>query len=224
MPNSRSFIEVALGSPDLSICRVSVENYTADTVTVRYQGLPGNQPHTYQNFVAIWEATVIPWPVPPWRQVPVGHNGQNGTITINDLTITRSSYIIGYGVGKEIPTICTSARLDAGGLHAAPTSVQIGINHVGTHSVSVNYQALSGYLPRSYNNWIGLWKGYISPYNAPVPVGSVSISSDASEGNVGINDVVMGINTAYTLVYFVGRERTEAAAILTFVTDNVVSV
>lgn len=222
MPDRFRFIEVTLGSPDLSICHISVENYTADTVTVRYQGLPGNQAHTYQNFIAIWEASVIPWTVPPVERTPIGQNGQSGTMTINDLTITRSRYTIGYGTGKEISTICASARLDAGGLHAAPTSVRIGLNHVGTHSVSVNYQTLSGYLPHTYGNWIGLWRGYISPYNAPVPLGSVSISNDASEGNVGINDVVMGINTAYTLVYFVGRERTEAAAILTFVTDKFV--
>lgn len=220
MSDPTRYIEVALGSPDLHISRVSVKDYRADTVTVGYQGLPGNQAHANHNFVAIWEASVIPWTEPPLKRMPIVHNGQSGTITINDLTITRSSYIIGYGVGEEISTICASTHLDAGGLRAAPTSVQLGINYVGTHSISVNYQTLYGYLPHSYNNRIGLWKGYVSPYNAPEPLGSVHISKDSSEGNVGLNDVVIGINTAYTLIYFVGHQLTEAASILTFITGQ----
>jgi hypothetical protein len=218
--NTKRRIAVALGSPKLQTFGVSIKNFTADTVFVAYQGLPGNQPHCYQNFVAIWEATVIPWTVKPLTQMTIPEDRESGDVVIDRLTITKSSYIVGYGVGSEITTICASAQLHAGGLRAAPTFVQIGLNHVGTDSISINYQTLPGYLPHSYKNWIGLWQGYASPYDAPEPLAKACIPTDSSEGNLGINDVPMGINTTYTLIYFVGPERTEAAAILTFNTSD----
>ncbi len=80
-----------------------------------------------------------------------------------------------------------------------------------------------GYLPHSYNNWVGLWKGYASPYNAPKPLGLVEIPTDASQGSVGINDVAIGVETTYTLIYFAGPHQTDAAAILTFDTGTAMS-
>src|SRR5258705_10590813 len=145
MSNSTQKIAVALSSPQLQVCGVSVKNFTADTVFVGYQGLPGNQPYTYKNFVAIWESTVIPWVAPPIQRMTIPQDTQSGPVVIDGLTIPSSSYIIGYGVGPAISTICASAQLNAGGLRAAPTAIQIGINYVGTNSVSLNYQTLLGY-------------------------------------------------------------------------------
>src|SRR5215207_5215625 len=88
---------VADNSTTLASCTVSIPYYGSDTVAVAYNGLPGNQPMLYNNFVAIWEASMIPWTVPPLQKVPVTINNQSGSLVINDIIITKSSYIVGYG-------------------------------------------------------------------------------------------------------------------------------
>jgi hypothetical protein len=216
-------LAVGLGTPVLQSTTLAIRNYTSDTVTVEYTGLPGNQPHSYGNFVAIWEDSIIPWTVPPITSKAIPQDRPTATVTLSGLTVTRSTYIVGYGVGAGTQSICASAVLSAGGLRGAPTAVQMSLGYVGTDTVIVHYDTLSGYLPATNHNWIGLWRGYISPYAAPAPVGAVQIPSDVTSASVAIDGVELAINSPYTLVYFMGdpeeqRRNTKAAAILTFET------
>lgn len=213
-------LEVGLDSTNLDICYVSVTYVDGETVTVSYAGLPGNQPATYKNFIAIWENSVIPWTVPPLALVPITTNAEQGSVTIEGLTITRNAYIVGYAVGPDITDICCSSLISAGGYLAAPTQVSISLNYVGVNSLSIHYQTLAGYLPQQYNNWVGLWKGYASPYNSSTPLATATINSDSSEGTVNMANVPLETNTNYTLIYFMGKERTMAAAILNFNTSE----
>jgi hypothetical protein len=218
------------GTPKLNTVGVEIEAYSADTVALKYTGLPGNRPQTYKNFVAIWSATVIPWTAPPLRQVEIPSNSESGTVIIDGLTITKSGYIIGYGVGSTITTICASAVMNPGDQTSpaaapSPQSVQINVQYVGTNSVAVTYQALTGYLPHTSDNWVGLWRGMVSPYNSPKPLGVAVIPKDSTEGTVAINNVEIGINSTYTLIYFMGnsalsQNNTMAAAMLTFNTSE----
>jgi hypothetical protein len=211
---------VQLNTPTLDTCSVSIPYADADTVTASYVGLPGNQPLTYKNFVAIWEASMIPWAVSPLAKMFIEQNAEQGTIVINGLTITRNSYIVGYGVGPDITNICCSSVISAGGLLGAPTQVSISLEYLGTNSLSIHYQTLAGYLPQQYNNWIGLWKGYASPYNPGTPVSTVMLNNNSSEGSIGMNNVSLGINSNYTLIYFMGKDLSTAAAILNFNTST----
>ncbi|MCF6404886.1 hypothetical protein L3C95_18445 [Chitinophaga filiformis] len=213
-------LAVGLDSTNLDLCSVAVTFVDGETVVVDYSGLPGNQPATYKNFVAIWENSVIPWTAPPLLAVPILENGQQGSVTFEGLTITRNAYIVGYAVGPEITNICCSSIISAGGLLAAPTQVSISLNFVGTDMLSIHYQTLAGYLPLQYNNWIGLWKGYASPYNADTPLAIAMINSNASEGTANMPNVLLEPHTNYSLIYFMGKERTMAAAILNFNTSD----
>lgn len=227
-PGARSkstALPVALGSPTFQGTSLSVENYSADTVTVKYTGLPANQPHAYGNFVAIWEDSVIPWTAPPLASKVIPQDRSTGTATLTGLTIGHSSYVVGYGVGPGVSTICASALLSAGGLRLPPSSVQISLSYVGTDSVIVHYETLSGYLPATNHNWVGLWRSYVSPYGAPEPLGTVLIPQDSTSGNVAIDGVSIGIGSPYTLIYYMGnpeeqKKNTLAAAILTFETEG----
>ncbi|SFW76484.1 hypothetical protein [Chitinophaga sancti] len=214
---------VELDNTTLYSCSVAIVYYDGDTVTVNYKGLPGNQPQTYKNFVAIWEASMIPWTVPPLAMAEIGQNNEQGSMTISGVTITRSAYIVGYSVGPDISNICCSSVISIGGLLAAPTQTSISLNYIGINSLSIHYQTLGGYQPMKYNNWIGLWKGFASPYSAGAPLATVDIDSNANEGSIGINNVPLGINTNYTLIYFMGKENPMAAAILNFSTSTTTS-
>jgi len=211
-------VAVALGTPEQFGFSVVVSDATSDTVSISYAGLPANQPQTYQNFVAIWEATMIPWTVQPLKKESIGSNSQQGSFEMDGLTVTHTSYIVGYGVGPDITTICASAVLMLGGLAAAPTSVSIALSRLGPSSLVVGYRTLAGYLPQQYGNWVGLWRGYASPYNAAPPLAKARVDSMASEGEVVFNDVALAIDADYTLIYFVGADLTTAAAMLNFST------
>ncbi|MEC5142992.1 hypothetical protein [Chitinophaga sp. 212800010-3] len=211
---------VQLNTPTLDTCSVSIPFYDGDTVTASYKGLPGNQPLTYRNFVAIWEASMIPWTAKPLAQMFIEQNSEQGTIVIDNLAITYNSYVVGYGVGPDITNICCSSVISAGGLVLAPTQVSINLEYLGTNSLAIHYQTLAGYLPQQYNNWIGLWKGYASPYNPGPLVSKVMLNSNSSEGTIGMNNVPLSINSNYTLIYFMGEDLSTAAAILNFNTST----
>lgn len=215
-------LSVALATPSLQTCSLIVENYTADTVSLKYNTLSGNQPATYLNSVMIWEASVIPWTVPPITSEQIPQNGQSGTFVMSGFVISNSQYIIGYAVGNQVTDICATAQISAGGLRAPANSVYISIASMDEESITVNYFTLSGYLPKAYGNWIGLWEGYASPFNAPKPLARMNVKSNANQGTVTFTDLELKPGTVYTLVYFMGanqgqgwpRTITNAAAIL----------
>lgn len=213
-------LSVSLGTPSLGQCALRVDNFTGSTVSVSYRGLPGDRARSYGQFVAIWQATIIPWTEAPIAKMTIPEDSESGSIVLSNLSIVSASYIVGFGTGPSLTTIAASALVSAGGLRDAPTSVAIGINAIGSTSLSVHYRTLTGALPRTYGHHLALWKGYASPYNAPKPLADVAVDSDSSEGDVGVNDVLLAIKTTYTLAYFTGKEVTSAAAILTFDTSS----
>lgn len=215
-------LSIALATPSLQTCSLFIENYTADTVSLKYNTLSGNQPNLYLNTVMIWESSVIPWTVPPLACEQIPQNGQSGTVVMSGFVISSSQYIIGYAVGNLVTDICATAQISAGGLRAPATNVYISVASIQENSLTINYYTLSGYLPKSYGNWIGLWEGYASPFNAPKPLAKAKVRSNSNQGTVIIEDLELLPDTVYTLVYFMGpdegsgwpRTLTNAAAIL----------
>ncbi|WP_132066027.1 MULTISPECIES: hypothetical protein [Aquimarina] len=214
-------LAVAIETAKLNTCKIEITSFTGESITVAFSGLPANQPSTYKNFIAIWESSVIPWTVEPLKMIEIGVNTQSGTVTIDGLTITYNSYVVGYGVGSGTGNICASAILGAGGIKAPLSNVHIGIENLGQTSLSVFYQTLSGYLPKKNGNWVGLWKGYASPYNLPPDaLIKTKIDSYSNQGIVALNNLSLGRDTEYTLIYFMGADNTTAAAILNFNTSD----
>ena len=75
-----SKLSIALSTPNLDTCSLTIENYTADTVSLKYDTLNGNQPSTYSNCVKIWESSSIPWTAEPIKTQLVTQNSQTGTL------------------------------------------------------------------------------------------------------------------------------------------------
>lgn len=199
---------MAVVESNLQTTSVSVVNVTADVVTVAYFGLPGNQPNTYNNFVAIWEATAIPWQAEPLRRITIPGNGQMGNIAIDEAMITDNAYIVGYGVGPDIANICASAPIGAISKELEPSAnVRIDLLEVNPGFIRFRYETLAGYLPHTYNNWIGLWPGYVSPYNAPQFMAQAAIPLDSTVGELCIRNIKISPGIPYTLIYFVGTEK-----------------
>lgn len=213
-------VQTLLGSSELYTCSVIIKGYSADLIDIKYTSLPANQPKENQNFVAVWNASMIPWNSTPMRQEKVPQNSEEGTMSIDGLLITKTSYVVGYSVGPDVGNICCSAVISAGGLSLPPSFIAISLENLGTTSVAIHYQTLAGYRPLLYGNWVGIWKGYVLPYNAPSPLRSAPISTDSSEGSVALNNVPIAVDSVYTVIYFTGKSYTTAAAILTFSTQS----
>ena len=195
--------------------QIAITSYSSQSVTVSYMGLPGNQPSTYGNCMWVWGNDVIPWGTPPLKKIPVNNNSQQGnTVIVGD---TPDNYIIGYSVGPEITDICASTLLVSG--KPGPSSnVSMALLSVGYDFINIAYDTLAGYSPMQNNNWIGLWQGNASPYTGIPSIASVMISSNSSQGNVAINNLSLLRSTMYSLIYFMDKEQTTAAAIITFTT------
>lgn len=214
-------LAVRLATSTASTCSIEVLYVTGTSVDVKYTGLPGNQPGSYWDYVAIWPGPVVPWTRDPMKQVTIETDLDPGTVGLDGLAITKNAYTVVFAVGPKRSDICASAIVSAGGLATIPTSVGISVNNIGTTSLSLHYRTLSGYLPASSRNWIGLWAGLVSPYNLPdKAVGKVNIPENINESDVDINGIVIKIGTTYTVIYFMGKEPTTAAALLTFTTDD----
>ena len=225
---------VAVGSPILSVTTVGFTAiYPPNSMGGTYATLPGNQPSSYNNFVAIWATTQIPWTAPALvPPAPIPNNYQGADFTISSLSLANISYIIGYSVGPPSApnwtSICASAVVNQGGSAGATDNVSMSINNIGTTSLAVNYHTLAGYQPTASQNWIGLWAGQVSPYSAPPPMSTVYVPS-TNEGVAVMNSgVFISPNVTYTLIYFMGgalisstiTSNALAAAILQFTTTS----
>jgi hypothetical protein len=207
-------------SPNLSTVSISVPAFSADTITVVYNTLPANTPSTNQNFVAVWQATMIPWPRKPLATQTISGDGQQGSVVMSGLSIQNKAYIVGYAVGPDVSNICATATLYVGGQKGPAFSASIGLSSINDDTLVVHYQMPSGYQPATNKNWIGLWKGTVSPYYTPPPVARTLVTAYDDEGDVAMNDLGLTILTPYTLIYFMGPSQNAAAAIVNFTTGS----
>ncbi|HEY0131590.1 MAG TPA: hypothetical protein VGB57_09310 [Allosphingosinicella sp.] len=217
---------IALNSPSapgtgpvLASVHLALDAVTPATVTVSYETLPGNQPKLYGNFLAIWQSTVIPWSAPPLKRQALAPGGQSGATTLSGLGIQRKPYIVGYGVGAEITSIAASLALHPD-REAVVLATTIEVPAITPDSLVIHYRTLPGYRPLTAGNWIGLWQGQASPFYSGDPIARAVPDHDFSEGYIAMDGLVLTFGTTYTLVYFAGAGKTEAAAILTFTTAS----
>lgn len=209
---------VAPGSVRASECSIDVLDVEGDQVSVGYAGLPGNQPHSWGDFIGIWSGTVIPFGSKPLAASPVPSDLESGSVVVST-TITSSSYTAAYSLGAEVTALCAAQLIGAGGQLGARQAVQMAINNIGESSISIAYTTLPGYMPSKAGNWVGLWKGEIDPYQPGDPVGTTKVTSDSNMGDLAIL-APLGIKETYTLVYFMGEALTTASVTLTFDTSK----
>jgi hypothetical protein len=211
-------------------CHLEVTNITGSTVSLEFKSLPANRPQQYNNFIAIWEGTSVPWGTEPLKKKIISTDAPDGSIAMDEIQIQDKPYILVYGMGSDLGSICATALVHESNklknqaqkdLNLTQhVSITISIVSLSSDSLVVFYQTPRGYLPAHYKNRISIWEGEASPYNAPKPIQSKEIDQDYSMGTVALNTLGLKRNTTYTLVYFTGESQTSAACILIFKTDD----
>lgn len=52
----------------LDQCHLEVTNITGSILSLEFKSLPANRPQQYNNFIAIWDGTSIPWGEEPLKK------------------------------------------------------------------------------------------------------------------------------------------------------------
>ncbi|GAA3927877.1 hypothetical protein GO495_05680 [Chitinophaga oryziterrae] len=204
---------------------LNIANVSAEEIDVEYNTMPGNQPNTYGNFLAIWQNyDSIPWNTEPLKTFPIPTNTPSGSAAFTGLNVNNNSYIIGYAVGPTLTAtgniqkygnICSTAYIPAASsgedLGTIFTPSISGIN-VGTTSVSFQFELPDGILPQTNGAWAAIWKGANPSFFSTSPLSAIPISPDSSSGRAAFNNVNIGRGTTYTIAIFMSGYNTAGSS------------
>lgn len=209
-------ISAAMGASNVTSLLIGA--VTPTSINGEYDTLPGNQPNTYGNCVFIWQnQNQIPYNQQPLDNYAIAGNTQNGSFSFGDLEVQTKSYIVGFAVGPNVSQICSTAFVPAAGSSWQYFQTTLGVDYIGTDSLSVSYGTPTGNAPQTNQNWVGLWQGAAPSYTT-APVAKVNIDNNNATGQAVINNYKFLRSTTYTIAYFMGSKQTMMAATYTFST------
>jgi hypothetical protein len=190
--------------------QVKIANVGDDQITVEYKLMPGNQPQSYGNFIAIWQDyNSIPWDTPPFRTKKIEQNTPIGSLDF-DVPLENKSYIAGYAVGTELTTpkqvygnICATDYLLANSTKGEdPITPSVAVNYIGTNSVSFIFSLPDGVLPLTNGAWAAIWRGKNPSYYGTAPMAASALRKDVSSGSSSFSNISLTRNTDYTIALF----------------------
>jgi len=212
MQQAQSQSLVELTASNTQTTKLSIFNVSADEIDVEYRTMPGNQPNTYGNFLAIWQnSNSIPWNTEPLKTFPIPTNSPNGSASFTGLSVGANSYIIGYSTGPVLtPTgnvqkygnICATAYIPSPNQDDVIFTPAISGIKTGISSVSFQFDLPDGILPQTNGAWAGLWRGDNPNFYGVPPSNTISLSPDTSSGRTAFNNVNLGTGLTYTIVIF----------------------
>ncbi len=202
-----------------AVTTMSVKVVTGDAIVLQCETMPGNQPASYGNFIAIWQnSDQVPWNQEPLKRQYITKDTSEFSVNFDGLDLTENSYILGYSVGPLDSNICTTAAIPRNCSDPSKCklfSTSVSLSFVGTTSLFVKYETPAGYRPESNRNWVGIWRGTTVPYDSD-PLKKDYVKGDENIGSVGINNIDLKRGTTYTVGYFMGKKQTFLAASHTF--------
>jgi hypothetical protein len=188
-------------------------------VGVIYSTVPGNQPATNGNLVAIWQNEGIPWGQQPMQKQNITLNSPTGD-QIFEFPIQRLPYVVAYGTSDTGTAWAGTLQFTPGqGVDGAPFVTQIDIQATGNDSVLAVFNTPMGNIPSSNGNWIGLWKGPQPTYDGSNRIKKVNVNVSTAQGGQSMSGLTLLMNTTYSLAYAVGPKDSDIAAWVTFTTQ-----
>lgn len=182
----------------------------ADQISVSFDTMPGNQPNSYGNSIAIWQnQNTVPWNQEPLKVQAIDRNTPSGSMGFHGLNITNNSYIIGYMVGPYLDSgqkcgnVVSTAFLPAGENSEQQQDFEssLTLKFIGTTSVAFSFNMPSGVTPESNGAWCGIWRSSVPSYNNP-PEAVIPVNINAQSGTLSFNDFNIGLGLTYTIALF----------------------
>lgn len=202
---------LTLSSLTQQTTRVRTTHVGADLIGISYDGMPGNQPNDYQNYIALWPNDAsIPWNADPEQVQLIDSNRPSDDTVFHNLDVTNNSYIIGYAVGPKLSprkqlqgNICSFVTVPSIGSAVAPETFEpsLTMTHVGTNSVAARFNLPTGIQPQTNGAWVGIWRAARASYSN-APEASAAVIVDAGQGDCFINGVTIRRGQTYTMAFF----------------------
>lgn len=187
-------------------------------IIVQYQTLSYNQPNTYGNALALWQASQVPYGQAPLSMLPIATSSTSGSQFIPNQINNQVPYTVGFATNSDnLNTVCSSLTFFPGRTDGVAFATQIHPAYIGSTSMVIHYQTPVGNQPASNGNWVGLWQSSSPSYNGYSPLAKAMVDSDANTGTVAIN-IPFAIGATYAVAYFVGERSTDMAASFTMTT------
>ncbi|HEV7475388.1 MAG TPA: hypothetical protein VGN90_15150 [Pyrinomonadaceae bacterium] len=205
---------ISLSTAESAATSVRVAAIRGDSVVLTYSSLPGNDPGSYGNFVAVWEDAVIPYSKPPLQKISIQGNARRGSVAVGNLKPETSEYIFGYAVGPQVADVCSYAYIDPND-PSREFSAALIILVVTPDTVALRYSFPSGFDPAQNGASVALWRGATGSYRQP-PIAQKAITANASTGDVAMSNVQILFGETYTAALLASRSRTSLAAWVTF--------
>ncbi len=180
-----------------------------------YTSLPGNQPETYANNVALWNGLQPNLSAGPIETTEITGNAQSGDVYI-PVGLQRTDYCMTYQCGSGMATMCAMVTIPLQSPQPSTlTAVSITVRDLSAASITFQYGTLPGYDPQANRNWIGIWPGRGIPYaSLAPPVAKGNIQAPYSEYIVNME--FSPVLSQYTAVYFTGPSLSNIAAAVCF--------
>ena len=205
MPRSA---EMPPQTPLATLFSVQSGQVSGNQIGFDYETMAGNQPHSYENTVFLWQtpAQSVPINTPPKKSDPILSTQPDGSQFFKGLDIENYSYLLGYAVGKDVKNVVATVfvpTLNGGSPVSQPPSVTV--DDIGSTSVSVQYTMPGGMQPQSDGDWIGIWEGEEALLYSEPPMQHSAVDSDSNNGFTAMN-LRTGLRrgSTYTIGYFKG--------------------
>jgi len=191
-------------------------------IRVKYETLMGNQPGNFGNVISVWSGGQIGWRNNPQPvvSVPICGNTPDGDTVITlprEATSGGPPYLVAYGTSDSGTAYCASQVAGPG--DPQPFTTQLGVPWAGTNSLLASFTTPQGNLPKSYGNWMGLWRGEAIRYDSINRIAKVNIDVDDAQSSQAMNGLALTFSTLYTIGYACGPRDEDLAAWITFKTE-----
>jgi hypothetical protein len=209
----------------LSTIKLSGTILSPTQIGVTWDTVPGNQPATYHNRLALWQNQGIPWGLNPLQEHKIIKNTPSGD-QLFDTALQRKPYVIAYGVSSlddkqhGAKSWAATVQFNPGSAIGVPFVTEIDVAGVGNDSISARFSTPAGNNPKANGNWVGLWEGAVVTFDGTNKIATVPVSSTTSDGFLTLNGLSLKIDTTYTLGYAVGPLASDLAAWMTFTTAS----
>jgi len=199
----------------------TIEGYivTSNIITIKYHTLTGVDPLKNQNWVGIWQGSQILYDTPPIRKTLITGTTSSGDLAFDSLSLQKKDYIIGYGSGEGNDKVSATIYFRADVLPFEPGlsfATNLNVLDYGNNFLVVSFQTPLGNIPRSNQNWVGIWKGKSISSNGINLIKKRKINSVISSDTIAINNLNLTRNTWYTVTYALGSLFTDIVATYTF--------
>jgi hypothetical protein len=182
---------------------------------IQYQTPPGNQPNSYGNMLALWQASQLPYGQAPLMTYPIQTNSSAGSYMFSEYLDPNQTYVVGYATSSDMTTVCSTITFYPGRTDGVAFSTQIHPEYIGSNTIAVSFQTPPGNQPAANGNWVGLWRGSTARYDGTDMLAKTPVPLESNQGTVAINGVPLLRGATYTVAYFIGEKNSDLAATFT---------